>query len=236
MSAVVSEILERKDRPPYVRFERIAEEDKVASAKAGHYIARDVDMVYVTPPYSKDMFKQTARDWFPRMEQQVQTGRLSAEWLQKWREQYRAWQNGQEVPAHGVPIKGWGVISPGQQETLIHANIRTVEDLAAVNDEGMRRIGMGAMDLRNKAKAWLAQLNDKGPLTQEVTALKSENAVLRANIETLTERVEKLTHLARAASAASAVPPPAADAAVSAISAADILDDPPSRFVVNEEL
>ena len=77
-------------------------------------------------------------------------------------------------------------------EELIRMNILTVELLSNINDEGVKRIGMGAVDLKTKAKAWLAQLNDKGPLTLKVAATEKENALLKSSVETLQKQVESL--------------------------------------------
>ncbi len=126
------------------------------------------------------------------MEQDVTNGRMPAEWRDRYVLQLEAWRNGQELPPEGTPIRGWGVISPAQQEMLTRINILTVEDLAGVNDEGLRRIGMGALDLKNKAVAWMAQLADKGPLTIEVAGLKAENASLRTSIETMSAQLKAL--------------------------------------------
>ena len=190
--SIVGEVADRADRPAYVRFERVAVEDKVASDAAGHYVARDVDFALVTPPYSKDIFKAKAAQWLENMRQEVRNGRIPQEWADHYTKAYKSWQDGQEMPLNGTAIRGWGVISPAQQETLIRMNILTVEDLSGINDEGVRRIGMGASELKAKATAWLSQLKDKGPLTQEVAALKSENALLRANLESLEARVAAL--------------------------------------------
>ena len=190
--SIVGEVADRADRPAYVRFERVAVEDKVASDAAGHYVARDVDFALVTPPYSKDIFKAKAAQWLENMRQEVRNGRIPQDWADHYEKAYKSWSNGQELPLNGTAIRGWGVISPAQQETLIRMNILTVEDLSRINDEGVRRIGMGASELKAKATAWLSQLKDKGPLTQEVAALKSENALLRANLESLEARVAAL--------------------------------------------
>ena len=192
MSTAAEMAMERKDRPAHVRFKREAVEDKPASLKAGHYVAKDVDFVHITPAYSKDVMIYKVSTWLTLIDEQQQRGQLPAVWVQQYKEQYRAWQNGQELPLHGVPIKGWAVISPAQQETLIKMNVLTVEDLCGINDEGIRRIGMGGVDLKNKAKAWLAQAQDKGPLTVEISALKQENTLLKANLATLQEQVAKL--------------------------------------------
>lgn len=194
----VGNVADREARPAYVRFERVAVEDKPASRTAGHYVAKNVDYALITPAYSKDVMKHDVKSWLPRLQSEVAAGRMPQSWADQYETQYKAWLNGQEIPLHGVPIKGWGVISPAQQETLIRMNIVTVEDLAGVNDEGIKRIGMGAMDLKVKARAWLSQLKDKGPATAEIAALKSENEVLKANQATQARQIQELLQQVRA--------------------------------------
>lgn len=190
--SVVNAIQENQDRPAYVRFERRPVEDKKESLKQGKYVARDVDYALITPPYSKDCIHVKVDQWVENMEQDVRNNRISREWRDQYIKQLEAWRNGQELPPVGTPIRGWGILSPAQQENLIRLTILTVEDLAGVNDEGCRRIGMGSMELRNKAKAWLSQLQDKGPLTNEIAALKSENTSLRTSVETMAAQIEEL--------------------------------------------
>lgn len=192
MSAVVGDIFERKERAAHVRFERRAIEDKPASLLAGHYIGKDVEFALITPPYSRDVFVTEVAHWLNTLDQDVRNGRLPAEWQDGYKKQLAAWRAGQDLPPVGSPIRGWGVLSPAQQEMLTSMNILTVEDLALMNDEGMRRIGMGGLELKNKAKGWLAQLQDKGPLTQEIAAVKAENAVLKTSLESLEAQVKAL--------------------------------------------
>lgn len=206
-------MVERKERPAYVTFHRVPVEDKNRSAAAGYYVAMDVDYVHITPSGTKDVMKFKVPQWFDNMKRDVAMGRMPQQWVDDYKKAYEAWKNGQELPLNGTPIKGWGVISPAQQETLIGLRVLTVEDLASITDEGIRRLGMGAVDLKNKAKAWLSQMDDKGPLTMKVAALEQENAVLRGSVETLERQVASLM-------AQNGVVPPAAG-----ISAGDILDD-----------
>ena len=190
--SIVGEVVDRKEMAPFVRFERKPIEDKAESERQGRYVAKDVDFALITAPYSKDVFKQKAKDWFATIKNDVQNGRFPQEWYEKFEKQYQAFQNGQELPPDGTPIRGWGVISPAQQEELIRMNILTVEVLSNINDEGIKRIGMGAVELKTKAKAWLSQLNDKGPLTLKVAATEKENAILKASVETLQKQVQAL--------------------------------------------
>lgn len=188
----VAEMQERKERPAYVRFVRRAIEDRSVKSIGGRWPKRDVDYALVTPPYSRDVFEQIADEWLSQMRREVQAGRLPEQWCERYELQYEKWKLGEEMPLNGEAIKGWGVISPAQQANLITLNIRTVEDLAAVNDEGCRRIGMGAGELRDKAKAWISQMADKGPLTQENAGLKGENIALKAANVQLEARVREL--------------------------------------------
>lgn len=190
--SIVGDLSDRKDRPAYVRFERRAIEDRSVQSIGGRWPKKDVDYALVTPPYSRDVFEQVATDWLAQMAVEVRNGRLPEQWHERYVQTYEKWKVGQEMPLNGEPIKGWGVISPAQQSNLIALNILTVEDLACVNDEGVRRIGMGAGELRDKAKAWVSQLKDKGPLTQENASLKAENIALKASNEQLEARVKEL--------------------------------------------
>lgn len=180
---------------PFVRFERIAVEDVAATREAGHYIAKDVDMANITPPYSKDVMKYKVVNWLEQLKIDAMNARIPNEWVDKYKSAYEAWKRGQELPLDGYPIKGWGVISPAQQETLIKLHILTVESLAAANDEGLRRIGMGSLDLKNKAIAWLKEIKKAGSNTVEIAALKKENKNLLSSVETLEKRVEELTRI-----------------------------------------
>ena len=227
----VSDISERKEQPAFVRFERIAVEDKAATLEAGDGTVkyRDVDYVLVTPAYSKDTFRQRAEKWFAQMELEASKGRLPRQWLDLYQESYKRWKRGEEMPLDGTPIKGWPVITPAQQKMLVSLNVLTVESLAAVNDEGLRRMGMGAMELKNKARAWLAQAQDKGPLTIENAKLQNDIAGLRARNEQLEDRVrelaEKVGNMARGGLEAQHFEQPKKEG----IAASDILDEPEAQ-------
>jgi hypothetical protein len=161
----------REERPAYVRFQRRPIKDAAASEREGKYMAKDVDYALVTPPYSRDVFEQVATEWLAQMEKEVRNNRLPREWYERYEAAYERWKKGEELPLNGTPIKGWAVLSP---------------------EEGRRRIGMGAQDLCDKAKAWLSQAKDKGPLTMENSTLKAENQALKTQNKTLEARVKEL--------------------------------------------
>jgi len=174
-----------EERPPYVIFETRAVEDRDASIKAGHYVSKDVNYALVTPPGSKDLHEEELEAWLGKAKMNARNGRMNPKWVEAWQAKADSWKKGNEIPEDGIPIKGWTLLSPAQCESLLYANIRTVEDLAQANDEGLSRIGMGALGLKKKAQAWLQATSDHGPLTMRVTALEQENAALKTQNESL---------------------------------------------------
>lgn len=188
----VGEILERdENRPAYVRFERRAVTDTKRTLAEGHHVSKDEDYALITPPYSKDVVEKKVEAWFTSVEQNVRAGRIPSRHFELWKESYRLWQEGQEPPVDGTPIKDWSSISPAQCKNLLNAGCRSVEDLAQANDEAMRRLGMGAQDLKNKARAWLQAAKDHGPLTMQIASLEKENDQLKGTIKSLQDQIKR---------------------------------------------
>jgi hypothetical protein len=156
----VGEMRELKERPAQIEFSRRPVEDQAASRAEGRYVTKDVDYVTVFIPYSRDTNVFTVNQWLLNLAQYQREGRVPADWVTNYTKLYEAWKNGQELPLDGTPIKGWGVLSPAQQENLIHYRILTVEDAAGMGEDIMRKVGMGATEIKGKAKTWLAQLGD----------------------------------------------------------------------------
>lgn len=191
----VGQISEREERPPYVVFERRAVEDTVKSRESGRYVAKDVDFVLITPPYSKDRVEMIVDKWFENKKREVAKGRTPKKWLDDWMGAYKAFQNGEEIPLNGTPIKTWQAISPAEIATVIAAGIRTVEDLAACNDEGLRRIGMGGRNLVGKANSWLKGANDTGKIALENAALSKQVEEMKTTISSLEEKINLLKNM-----------------------------------------
>lgn len=175
----------KDDVPAWVRFEIRPDEDRAASIRNGHYTTKDVEYALVTPPYSKDCNIIEAQAWLAQNDENVRNGRMAERVRDAYRAKYEAWSKGQEIPEDGIPIKSWTMISPAQQANLLAIGVRTVESLAKINDEGMKRYGMGALDLKTKAIAWLKTAKNVGPVVQENAALKAEVADLKATVESL---------------------------------------------------
>ena len=221
--AIASDLTERNGRPAYVQFYTVAKQLPVESAQQGRYVARDIDMVTVRQIGATDSVVFKVDQWLAQNKLDVQAGRLEETHAAKYEESYRRWKAGQEMPVEGTPVKTWPVISPAQVETLIRAGIRTVEDLAGLNDEGLRKVGMGAVEMKKKAKAWMAASQDKGKLTQDMAALQRTNDQLQNMVTTLTAKVEAMQQEIKAAKKPKGRK--RAEETDDAISASDLTDD-----------
>lgn len=190
---IALEMEQRKEQPPLVKFYREAVKDGAASKAEGRIIHKDVDMVNVHPVGGKDDVDYKVDYWFEvLLPYKIRLRQMPSTWLDRWRREYEAWKDGQELPLEGTPIRGWALLTPAQQEHIVALGIKTVEVLSTCNDEAVRRIGMGGVDLKNKAKAWIQQANDRGGLVQEISDVRKTNEKLEQQNTQLQEQMALL--------------------------------------------
>lgn len=208
----------------HIAFETVSvlHEKKDASGLVTEITYRDEDQVTITQPGTKgDNFKASVPRWLAQNKIEVKAERLHPELEQKYRRAYEAWKANQEVPVEGTPIKHWPLVTPAQRDTLLYHHVRSVEELANLNDEGIRHLGMGAIGLKQKAKAWLMEATDKGPLAVENAKLHHEVTALTGTVNGLMEQLKEMRELVQKTQTPSV---PSTD-----ITADDLLEDKPKR-------
>lgn len=193
-----------KERPAYVRFEKRVIEDRTASLKQGHFVGRDIVYALITPPGSKDVIVREVEStrnadgviinqgWLDYLDTQVQEGRIPDVFVDSYKRAYDKYKKGEELPVNGTPIKTWPPLSPAQITNLIALNIHTVEDLAALNEEGKARFGMGIVELQRKAKNWLEESQSIGAAVARLTALETEFKALKDQNDRQRAIIERL--------------------------------------------
>lgn len=179
-------------RPPYVQFEVRGVEDRTTQIAEGRYATKDVIFAVITPAGSRDKFEKVATEWLTDMAQQVQQERLPMQWLEHYRKLFEAFKTGQELPEDGTSIREWPPLSPAQIKMLLDLRIRTVEDLAAANEEAISRLGMGGRNLKQKAIDWLAAASSIGKGVEAAAALRVENEQLKLTLERLQAELRAL--------------------------------------------
>jgi hypothetical protein len=192
-------------RPPFITFETMAVEDRAASIAAGHYVAKDVHFVHVTPMGSKDRVTRDASEWLAHMAAEAESGRIPAPWVDSFSTRYKAWVAGQALPESGTPIANWPAASPAQVKMLVSQGFRTLEDLAAANEEALARIGPGTRSLRDLAKHWLESSVSSGAAAAKISALEISNQQLAEANAALSARLDAFMAESKATSPKSRV-------------------------------
>jgi len=207
-----------KERPAYVRFEKRVIEDRNASLKAGHFVGRDIIYALITPPGSKDVIVREVEStrnaegviinqgWLGYLDTQVQEGRIPDAFVDSYKRAYDKYKKGEDLPLNGTPIKTWPPLSPAQITNLIALNIHTVEDLAALNEEGKARFGMGIVELQRKAKNWLEESLSIGAAVAKLTALETEHKEMKDQNERQRNLIQELQAKVKALEGKATVP------------------------------
>lgn len=155
----------------FVEFYTEAVEFKSESEKEGRPVFREIPFVRIqTPGDRNNVLEVKANEYYKQ--------RFPREW--------RAFQDNQGSDAVvGTILSQWPQITKSQVKEAEFFGIRTVEQLASLNDNNVQRLGMGWMDLRNKAKAYI----DAAAGNAATSALAAENERLRADFEALKAQI-----------------------------------------------
>ena len=88
---------------------------------------------------------------------------------------YQAFKQRVELPLEGTPLSEWPPISRSQAEELSFANVKTVEQLAAMSDVIASQM-MGGQLFKDKASKWLEQARSNVSINQLEGELASRDA------------------------------------------------------------
>jgi len=105
---------------------------------------------------------------------------------------YKAWLKGQEEPTTGTALSAWPGVNPAQADRLKLMHIRTVEDVAAMTDADLEKVGMGARAMRDKARAFMQAKQGEAHIAAAMVERDEENARLKSEVEELRATVAEL--------------------------------------------
>lgn len=155
------------------RFFQESVEDKEQTAIIGQLVYKAVDMVELRAMGSKDFVNK-----------RVDKIKLhDAKMWSRLKPHYEAWQKGQELPLEGTPLEEWSLISAHHCRTLKEHGIRTVEQLAIINDETMKLIPMEGRKLQQRAAAYLSADRTAERSAVAITELKDQMNRMQAALE-----------------------------------------------------
>ncbi len=122
--------------------------------------------------------------------------------LARFRAQYRAFkENRSQDEASGTLLSAWGDVPPERVEELAYFKVRTVEQLAALSDENLPKIGAGGSKERQRARDYIETMKGRAPVMQLRAELEKRDADNEAMKRQLKEQAEAIAELRRAAAA-----------------------------------
>jgi hypothetical protein len=165
------------DAGMYVQFYMESIEDKEASEKEGRPIFRDYEFIKIIPPGDKNT---------------VICEPVNEEYKMRWPNQYAAFKNQQVQVNDGTPLEEWPILRTSQVKMFKAVNVHTVEQLAAVSDQNLPNLGMGAREFRDKAITYLESAKTGAvpmaaqsriqELEREIEALKNQMAGFKTDM------------------------------------------------------
>ena len=108
----------------------------------------------------------------------------------------------------GTPLKQWPRADRGLVATLAALNIHSVEQLAEISDGNLQNIGIGARELREQAKAFLALAKDSAPVSDMVDQIQHLTLENQRLNQALALSNQQVTELNNRLAEATGVPPP----------------------------
>lgn len=107
---------------------------------------------------------------------------------QQFPRQFERYKKGMKDVVEGMPLSQWPPVNKSQVKELNYFEVHTVEQLAELSDSTCKRLGMGQMELRGKARAWLLAAKDGAIVTRQAV----ENERLQGEIEALKQQIAEL--------------------------------------------
>lgn len=114
----------------------------------------------------------------------------SIEWV-ACEKAYNAWKSGQEEPIEGTPLSVWPGVKPWDTDKLKTLGIRTVEQVAGMNDADCDRFGMGSRAIVAKARQFVAN-KPSAEATARVVTLEQDNETLKKQLEVMQAQIAEL--------------------------------------------
>lgn len=119
----------------------------------------------------------------------VASERVKDEHRKRWPNEYAAFKAGRQQSSSGTPIEQWPALGISQVAEFKALHIHTVEDLAALTDAGIGKIGVGGRTWVERAKAFLEAASGGAPADR----LQHENDQLRAQLDAMERKFADLS-------------------------------------------
>ena len=168
------------------QFKHLAVPDPAASLKEGRPVFKDVEVVEIRAPGSRDVkvFPALERSrWIDNPYTGEQTPQTYAE---RFPAQYQQFKAHAAQTKQGTPLDYAPFLTEARRAELRAQNIYIVEQLAAVDGQELKNLGPGGREMKNAALEYIEESRQIAPhkaMVAELEALKARNRVLEEDAE-----------------------------------------------------
>ena len=163
-----------------IRFFKKAARDDDASAAEGRMVFKEATYIQIMVPGDRDniIIRPAGEGDKRRFAQHYQA--------------FLAGDSGEQVV--GLPLEAWGQLNLAQIEEYRYMGVRTVEQMAVLNDAACSRLP-GAQELKRKAQAFLDLTKSEAPMRKLETELeKRDNTIstMQAQMDEMAAVIKQL--------------------------------------------
>lgn len=128
----------------------------------------------------------------PGMSKSIAVEEVNAEHKARWPNEYKIFKDGLEESPVGTPLEKWPPITPAMCLMLKAMHVRTVEELAELNDNIVQDIGLGGRQFRDKAREFVSRSAEEAPIAAanaRADAAEASLARLQAQMDDILARM-----------------------------------------------
>jgi hypothetical protein len=169
-------------------FKDYAVKDEAASAAAGRPIFKDVEIVELRFPGTKNWGAYPATSFSHWGIDPVSGEQVKVSYAERFRRQYQQFKAHSTQTKSGTPLDYAPFLTEARRAELRAQNIYTVEALAGVDGQPLKNLGHGGREMKNAAMEYIESTQRGAISTQvqaEIDALRAKNAAMEEAIAAL---------------------------------------------------
>jgi hypothetical protein len=169
-------------------FKDYAVKDEAASAAAGRPIFKDVEIVELRFPGTKNWGAYPATSFSHWGIDPVSGEQVKVSYAERFRRQYQQFKAHSTQTKSGTPLDYAPFLTEARRSELKAQNIYTVEALAGIDGQPLKNLGHGGREMKNAAMEYIESTQRGAISTQvqaELDALRAKNAAMEEAIATL---------------------------------------------------
>ena len=171
-----------------VIFKNAAIPNDAKTAAEGRPVFDDMEVCEIRAPGSRNTTVQPATAVSHWITDPITGGQTKLTYAERFRRQYRQFKEAQHQTIAGTPLDYAPFLTEARRAELRALNVYTIDQLAGIDGQELKNLGVGGRDMKNRAIEYLEEAKTKSVhtrLAQENEALRARLAVVEGDAELL---------------------------------------------------